>query len=413
MEIEVKTLIDKVSDEIKAMKLANDELTKALALKASPDEIKALEKELKAKDAEFEGKMVKYLETLDAIQLKMKDVEFNKEGKSDFTEMKKKWDDKSFIEGLKARKGDATFEIKTGTTMDVATYLSGSGGLATAVVLPFREPGVGKAPDRIPTLLDMITRGNISGDPLTWVERSARTMAAAAVAEGAAYANTILTYIQRSQAVERLGHFIKVQNKALEDWDLLMSEINNELFTGLERIVEEEVYKGTGTSPHLQGVTDTGIAAAYSSTGLANIVSPNHFDAIRAAIMQLRQSEYQASGIFINPADGAAMDMPKNVDGVYLLPPFILNNGTQVKGIPVIESNLVTAGDLLVGDFKRIGLFMKRGIEIKIWEQNEDDVLYDRKTITASVRCVNRIKQTDYNAFVYDTFTDIITAIGV
>jgi HK97 family phage major capsid protein len=417
MEIEVKTLIDKVSDEIKAMKLANEELTKALTLKASPEDIKSLETALKAKDAEFEAKMVKAIEALDKIQLEMKDnTQFNNNGKSDFAEMKKKWDDKSFIETLQKRgnKEGHTFEVKTGTAMDVATYLSGSGGLATAVVVPFREPGIGKAPDRVPTLLDLISRGNINSDPLTWVERSARTMAAAAVAEGAAYANTILTYIQRSQAVERLGHFIKVQNKALEDWDLLMSEINLELFTGLERIIEEEVYSGSGTTPHLQGITDTGHAAAYSSTGLTGtVITPNHFDAIRAAIMQIRQNEYQASAAFINPADGAAMDMPKNADGLYLLPPFIMNNGTVVKGVPVIESNLVTTGDLLIGDFKKDALFMKRGIEVRIWEQNEDDVLFDRKTITASVRCVNRLKVPDYNAFVYDTFADIITAITV
>lgn len=416
MEKEVKDLVDKVSDEIKAMRLANDELQKALTLKASPDEIKALEKELKAKDAEFEEKMIKATNALDKIQLEMKDsARFQNEGKSDFADMKKKWDDKSFIETLQKRgnKEGHTFELKVGTVMDVATHLSGS-AMATAVVVPFREPGIGKTPDRVPTLLDLITRGNINSDPLTWVERSARTMAAAFISEGSAYPNTILTYIQRSQAVERAGHFIKVQNKALEDWDLLMSEINTELFTGLERIIEEEVYSGSGTTPHLQGITDAGHAAAYSSTGLTGqVITGNHFDAIRAALMQLKQNEYQGTAGLINPADGAAMDLAKNAQGVYLLPPFTASDGTKVKGIPIYESNLITAGDILVGDFKRDALYMRRGIEIRIWEQNEDDVLYDRKTITASVRCVNRLRTTDYNAFVYDSIADIITAITV
>ena len=404
----MKDLVDQVSTEVKAMKLANDELTKALTLKASPDDLKALETALKQKDTEFEAKMLTITDALDKVQLEMKDNTRFNQGDSDFSKMELKMKDKTFIEGLKGHKGEANFEIKTGTTMDVATYLSGS-SLTTAVVVPFREPGVGKAPDRVPTLLDLITRGNINSDPLTWVERYSRTIAAAAVAEGATYANSIMLYLMRSQAVERLGHFIKVQNKALEDWDLLMSEIQNELFTGLELIIESEVYSGSATTPHLKGITHTGIAAAYSSTGLTGkIITPNHFDAIRAAIMQLRQAEYQASAIFINPADGAAMDMPKNSDGIYLLPPFITSTGTVVKGIPVIESNLVSAGDILVGDFKKDALFMKRGIEIRIWEQNEDDVLYDRKTITASVRCVNRLKVPDYNAFVYDAIQDII-----
>jgi HK97 family phage major capsid protein len=129
--------------------------------------------------------------------------------------------------------------------------------------------------------------------------------------------------------------------------------------------------------------------------------------------MQLRQAEYTPSAAFINPADGAAFDLTKTTEGVYVIPPFKSATGQMIAGIPIYESNLVTVGDMLVGDFKKDCLFMRRGIEIRIWEQNEDDVLYDRKTITASVRCVNRIKTPDYNAFVYDAFADVITDLGV
>jgi HK97 family phage major capsid protein len=412
METETKKLMDELSVEIKAMRAANEELSKAVEGKASPDELKALQLEQKKKDEAFEAKMEAIGKQLDTIQLEQKNsnVHFNAKD-SDFFKMEAKMKDKAFIDNLKQKGASGVFEIKTGTTMDTATYLSGS-ALATAVVVPFREPGVGKAPDRIPTLLDLIDTGSIGSDTDTWVERLARTMAAAAVAEGSAYANTILTYIQRSQGVERLGHFIKVQNRSLDDWDALISEIQTELFTGLERIIEEEVYSGSGSTPHLQGITDTGIAAAYTSTGLTGVVTPNEFDAIRAAIMQLRQAEFMGSAALINPVSGASLDMPKSKDGIYLLPPFATANGTVIKGLPVYESNLVTAGEMLVGAFKRCKLLMRKGIEIRIWEQNEDDVLYDRKTITASVRCANRIKVPDYNAFVYDAFADVIAAIS-
>lgn len=374
------------------------------ALKAASDSQKT---ELNGKIGASEKALKTLGEQLDAIQLEMKDKSNFREEKDSFIEMKKKWNDKTFTEGLKAKGGKASFELKA--IMDTDTNLSGS-AFATAVVVPFREQGIKKAPDRIPTLLDLVSRGTINSDMLTWVERSARTASAAAVSEGSAYAQSDMTYIMKSKGVERIGHYIKVQNRSLDDWDALMSEINLELFTGLERILESYVYSGTGMTPQLQGIID--VCAAYSSTGLDDkVVTPNHFDAIRAAIMQLRQAEYQATAAFINPADGAAMDMPKNADGIYLLPPFMSANGTVVKGVSVYESNLVTAGDLLVGDFKRSQLFLRKGIEIRIFEQNENDALYDRKTITASLRGVNRISVPDYNAFVYDTFDDIIAAI--
>lgn len=408
-EIELKALETEIKLELKKQ-------TDAMALftKASTDQKAELDGQIKAADVKI-GKLETERDLLskqmDKIQLEMKDSKlFGPKGEDSIQLMKANWDKKEFRDELKERNSrkSHTFEIKA--IMDTATNLSGS-ALATAVVLPEREAGIGKAPDRIPTFLDLISRGVTGSDTLTWVERSARTASAAAVAEGAAYAQSDLTYIQRSIGVERIGHYFKVQNRSLDDWDALLSEIMDEGVTGLERILEQYCYSGTGTTPQIQGITDTGFAAAYSSTGLqGKIVSPNHFDAIRACIMQLRQGEYVSNlKGFINPADGAAMDMPKSADGIYLLPPFTAPNGMVVKGVPIYESNLVTAGELLIGEMSRIKLFMRKGIEVKIFEQNENDALYDRKTITVSCRAANRIKTPDYAAFVYDQFDDIIS----
>ncbi len=379
----------------------------AILNKASEDQ----KAELVAKLDASELKIKTLSEQADALALQMKDSKFGKREVDSFDELKSIMTDKSKLEQLKQRDGKLSFEVKA--IMDTNTNLSGS-ALATAVVVPMREPGIGKAPDRIPMLLDLISRGNTGSDTITWVERSARTASAAAVAEGAAYAQSDMTYIQRSLAVERVGHYIKVQNRSLDDWDYLLSEINLELFTGLERILESYVYSGTGSTPQLQGITDTGIAASYALAALnGTIVTPNQFDVLRAAYAQLMAAEYRPTAILINPVDGAAMDMPKNVDGTYLLPPFIAADRTYVKGIPIYESNLVTAGDFLIGDFSKDTLFMRKGITIQIFDQNENDVLYDRKTITAHVRAANRIKQPDYNAFVYDQFADAITLLSV
>jgi len=197
--------------------------------------------ELFTKYEAAEKKANELQKSFDELQSKFgKDANFGKKEDS-FVEMKKAYDGR--VKDLKEKNSKPfTFEVKA--IMDTATNLSGS-ALATAVVVPFREAGIGKAPDRIPTLLDLISRGNISSDTLTWVERSARTASAAAVAEGASYAQSDMTYIQRTMPVERIGHYIKVQNRSLEDWDLLMSEINLELFTGIERIREQYVYSGT------------------------------------------------------------------------------------------------------------------------------------------------------------------------
>lgn len=392
-----------VQDEIKAEQSKQTQLLADLK-KASEEH-----KEVIAKKFEDAEKNIHTLsEQANALALQLKDVKMNGQRTSMFDTMKKSLTDPATRLELK-NGGQRTFEIKA-STIDEATELSNS-ALANAVIVPFREMGIGKAPDRKITLLDLVNRGTINSNRVSWVERSARTEGAAAVAEGITYAQSDFTYIQKYAPVEKIGTFVKVTNEALEDWDQLLTEIQNELFPMVERALEAGVYNGTGNSPALQGITDTGIATAYTLATISGIVTPNHFDAIRAAIAQLAVANYYPTAIFINPVDGAFMDMPKNADGVYLMPPFMTANGTVVKGVKVYESNLVTAGDLLVGDFTKDTLFLKRGIEIKIWDQDSTDPELDLKTITASVRAVNRIKVPDYSAFVYDAIGDIITAI--
>jgi HK97 family phage major capsid protein len=402
----------------------NEQELKALQLeikseqKKQFDAIEAMKKDVGAQNAALlekydaaSGNIQKLSEQADALALQLKDQKMGGKRENPFSEMKKALTDKSVLSELK-KGGQRTFEIKA-STIDEATELSnGTTDISGAVIVPFREPGVGKAPDRQVMLLDLVNRGTISSNRVSWVERSARTAGAAAVAQGNQYAQSDMTYIQKFAPVEKIGTFIKVTNEALEDWDQLMSEINMELFPMVERAVEAGVYSGTGTSPALQGITDTGIAAAYTATALSGIITPNIWDAIRAGIMQLSTANFYPTAVFINPVDGAFLDLPKNNDGSYLLPPFAQINGRMISGVKIYESNLVTAGDMLVGDFTKDTLFIKRGIEIKIWDQDSTDPEYDLKTITASVRAVNRIKVPHYDAFVYDTIADVITAIS-
>ena len=58
----------------------------------------------------------------------------------------------------------------------------------------------------------------------------------------------------------------------------------------------------------------------------------------------------------------------------------------------------------MVGDFRRAKGFLRDALAIRIWDQNEADVLYNRSTITANMRLAFRIKTTDKKAFVTGDF---------
>ena len=403
-EKELKALQEQIENEQKKQTKLIEDLKTANQL-----QVDTITKKLDKSEADLKT----LSESYDALALQMKD---NTKGvqESPFAEMKKVMTDPSTKARLK--KGEPlSFELKT--TMDEATYLgAGTTNLSTSVLVPFREAGVSKAPDRRTTLLDLIARAPINSNRISWVERTARTnnldtAAHASVAQGAVYLASDYTYQQKFSQVEKIGQYVKVTAEALEDWDQLYATIQDELFTAVERALELEIYEGTGTSPQLKGIT--AVCTAYTlTTEITGVITPNIFDAARAALAQLAIANFSGPfTVVVNPADGAKMDMPKNADGMYLLPPFIGLDRRIISGAKVVESNLVAAGYMLVGDFSRDKLFMRRGIEIKIWDQEASDAIYDLKTITASVRCVNRLTIPDYAAFVYDAIDDITTAI--
>lgn len=356
---------------------------------------------------EYAKNIQKLSEQADAIQLAMNDQKMGK--KSPWEDMKKALTDPSVRAELK-KGGQKTFELKA-STIDEATELSnGTTDLSGAVIIPFRAPGVSATPDRRVMLLDLVTRGAINSNRVSWVERSARTEATAAVSEGNPYAQSDFTWIQKFAPVEKIGTFVKITNEALEDWDQVMSIIRNELFASVERKLEEGLYSGNGTSPQLVGIIQN--AKAYDDTGLNGIIpGPNAMDAFIAAIMQLERDNFFPSAGLVNPADYAAMLLAKDSQNNYVVPPFAAANRLSIRGVPIYPTNLVTAGNLLVGDFSKSTLYIKRGIEIKIWDQDSTDPEYDLKTITASVRAVVKTASPDYYAYCYDAIADIKSAI--
>ena len=71
----------------------------------------------------------------------------------------------------------------------------------------------------------------------------------------------------------------------------------------------------------------------------------------------------------------------------------------------------MTSGDFLVMDGTKDAVYFREGINIRIWDQNENDPLFNRKTITANVEVLNRIKGNDKTAFVTGDFAAAVTAL--
>jgi HK97 family phage major capsid protein len=129
-----------------------------------------------------------------------------------------------------------------------------------------------------------------------------------------------------------------------------------------------------------------------------------------AAVAQIAAANFTADTAVVNPADFYAMQLVKDAEGRYLLPPFSTADGMMVAGLRIVANNGVTVGDFLVGDFKKDNLAIREDVNIQIGYVN-DDFTKNLVTILAEMRAVNYIKTNHLNAFVQGTFSTAITAL--
>jgi HK97 family phage major capsid protein len=131
--------------------------------------------------------------------------------------------------------------------------------------------------------------------------------------------------------------------------------------------VDDQLINGDGTGNNLKGL----IASATTYVpAAAGIPSPTIYDLIvkvKAAITSTGGSKYMPNFVLMNNEDICAMDLSKDGNNNYIMPPFVSRDGETVKGLRVIEDNAIPANQLVVGDanygriYAAAGLTMSRG----------------------------------------------------
>ncbi len=393
---------EKANIAIKALLEGKVDASKMDALKAAQDKIGADVTKLNSE-----------------IERMCQDMKFKEAKGASFEDMLAKAITPEQLKGMigKGKGGNFTVDVNPISVfkadMTASTNLT-YGTFANSVVEPFRTPGVAKAPDRMVSVLDMVSIGQLAANQprLTYVERSARTAGAAARNEGAIMGNSDFTYISRSTDVQNISTYVKTTNESLEYWDQLLSEIRMELVPMLQRKLDDYLLTGTGVAPQLLGLCDASVANAYTYTGLnTTVVEPTTADAVYAALTQIKVNLYRPNGILMHPTDVAKMNLMKDKNNQYVLPPFMGANGLSIDGIAVKENTGITAGKILVGDFTKASVWFRKGIDIRIWDQNDTDPIYNFKTITADMACAFKVPTVNYDAFLYDDISDIVAAI--
>lgn len=386
---EAKALIALIAqDAFKSMKLKDSADNQEKALETILDEMQ--------KQHDSVAKIVQGLRDGDKGVIKTFESELK-----DYVEANKEQ-----LKGLQENsKGSVNFTMKAAGTMQISTNYTGTIGLtswdAEFARIQRRNPFMRE-------LVRIITTDNMY---IAWAEqKNADPGVAGTVAEGATKPQTDFDIVEATAKVEKIAVWIKVSKEALADIKFLQGEINTELRELVALKLDEQILSGDGTSPNLKGILPVVPTFAAISTLALAVPTPNRFDVLVAAEAQVSAANFQADTVVINNADKAAMQLTKDANGNYIMPPFSAVDGMTIAGLRVVTNNGVTVGTFLVGDFKKATLAIREDVNIQIGYVN-DDFIKNLITILAEMRAVLFIKSNWLNAFVKGTFSTAITAI--
>lgn len=164
-------------------------------------------------------------------------------------------------------------------------------------------------------------------------------------AEGALKNESDMTLELITSPVVTIAHGFTVSRQALDDSAALRSHLETRGIYGLKLEEEQELLTGDGTAGNLDGLVNN--AAAF----LGGATNQTRLDTLRKAITQVVLANHFPTGVVLNPVDAEALELAKDSEERYMGVVVYIAGQPYVWRLAIIESNTMTAGTFLVGDF--------------------------------------------------------------
>jgi HK97 family phage major capsid protein len=263
-------------------------------------------------------------------------------------------DAKGFMEGIRGRQN-----TKTEVDVDLKTLLQTSAGW---------QPRTGNG-DRLVDkiirpvqLLDRIPTDTTDLFEVPFMTETTRTQAAAEIAEAGTYAEDAFVFARSSSVVRKIGSQIPVTDEQLADVGSMRSLLDNRLRFGLEARLDQQILVGDGIAPNLQGVfTVSGIQTqAKGADTTANAI-------FKAMTLVRITGRAIPDMIVMHGTDWQNVRIAQYANGDYPFGPPTLAGADSMWGLPVVQSEALTAGNAVVGAFSTYSqLLYKKGIEVQV-----------------------------------------------
>jgi HK97 family phage major capsid protein len=299
----------------------------------------------------------------------------------------------------------------SGFTMDTKAVITEASAYTGDVVPADYVAGIKYDAERKTHVRQFLPNGTTNSDKIRYIKETNFTDNTGVVAEGDASLQNDFDLVATDAVVEKIAAHFRVSKEALNDTAGLASHIS---LRGLEKYMKEEdswlLYDST------YGLTVT--STDYTLDLYTGDADATEHDVLLEAIKQVENRNYRPSAIMMGIGRFYEMIRRKDADGRYIFPNDVVF-GTRtpvVRGVPIIATNAIndtdgSANDFLVADFPQLTtLFDRESVQVRFYEQDQDNVIKDLVTVQIS----GRLALPTYlpNAGAFGNFATAITNAG-
>lgn len=267
---------------------------------------------------------------------------------------------------------------KSGASMHFKTYTD----TVTSPTIAEVDRSIAPQADRV-AAASFFTNATISGNAITYFLQGAfeTNSGIGTTAQGAKKPQASTSFTGTTLALSKIAAWIKETDEIINDAPFLASEVQNTLVYQIGCAEDAHIVNAIGST--------VGIGAATYGG------SVTFADGILAAILKVKaDSAYDAGVVMLNPADLLTLLTAKDSNDQYYGGGYFAgaygNSAygvpSSIWGVPVFASSEVTQGTALVAARPAVKVWKKGGLDVKLYEQNEDDALYNKVTLLAEER---------------------------
>lgn len=288
--------------------------------------------------------------------------------------------------------------------ISIKGLFTGGSTTSAGAFVTAEQTGILEALGRRPlTIRDIISVRRTGSDTVEYVVQTAHTNNAATVAEATSSAAPTApgtagalinaagggykpegswAFARKTATVKTIAEWVPATKRALADAAQLEGLINDELRADIAETEENQILLGDGTGENLTGILATsGIQTQAWSSDI--------FTTVRKAITKARTvGRVVPNAVVLNPVEVEAIDLAREGAGTGQFlgaGPFAMGPRT-LWGLPVVESEAVTAGRGIVGDFSKAVLWDREQTTVTMTDSHADFFIRNMVAILAEER---------------------------